>query len=177
METPVAFTLPVRPPTAVTVPAVKLPDASLETIADAVFAEVALEVTVKVAAPELLKVVEPDNPVPEVFSVRVFASDPEKEEAVTIPEAFTVVAWRNAAVETPEALKLPLTPTDAVTFPEKVERPVTRSAGNVAPPDPPKIYCETCCAVTFLLVPLAPESIMNKSVPATEAAHAPTSDH
>ena len=36
---------------AVIVPALKLPDASLETMVEAVFAFVALEVTVKVAAP------------------------------------------------------------------------------------------------------------------------------
>jgi len=70
---------------AVIVPAVKFPEASLATIADAVFAEVALEVTVNVAAPELLNVVEPVRPVPEVFKVSVFARFPPKDVAVNIP--------------------------------------------------------------------------------------------
>ena len=57
---------------AVIVPALKLPDASRATIAEAVFALVAFEVTVNVAAAEPLYVVDPDNPVPDTFSVRVF---------------------------------------------------------------------------------------------------------
>ena len=84
-------TLPVTLPVnaAVIVPALKLPDASLATTVETVFAEVALLVTVNVAAPELLNVVDPERPVPEVFSVRVFAKDPENDDAVTIPVAFT----------------------------------------------------------------------------------------
>jgi hypothetical protein len=55
-EDPVTLpvTLPVK--AAVIVPAVKLPDASRATIVDAVLAEVALDVTVKVAAPDWLAV-------------------------------------------------------------------------------------------------------------------------
>ena len=57
---------------AVMVPALKLPDASLATIAEAVFALVAFEVTVNVAAAEPLYVVDPLKPVPDVFRVSVF---------------------------------------------------------------------------------------------------------
>ena len=57
---------------AVIVPALKFPEASLATIVDTVFAEVALEVTVNVVAEPPLKVVEPERPVPDVFRVKVF---------------------------------------------------------------------------------------------------------
>jgi hypothetical protein len=117
VETPVEFTFPANPPTAVIVPALKLPDASLATIADAVLALVALLVTVKVAAPELLNVVDPERPVPETPIVRVFASDPENEEAVQTPVALSVVALRNAAVETPVAFMFPANPPTAVIVP------------------------------------------------------------
>ena len=70
---------------AVIVPAVKLPEASRATIADPVFAAVALEVTVNVAAAELLNVVDPDNPVPEVLRVNVFAKLPLNVVAVIVP--------------------------------------------------------------------------------------------
>ena len=58
---------------AVIVPALKLPEESRATIAEAVFALVALDVTVKVAlvAWFAVKVCEPDNPVPETASVKV----------------------------------------------------------------------------------------------------------
>jgi hypothetical protein len=58
---------------AVIVPALKFPDASRATIADAVFALVALDVTVNVAALDWLavKVCDPDNPVPDTFIVKV----------------------------------------------------------------------------------------------------------
>lgn len=58
---------------AVIVPAVKFPDASRATIVEAVFALVALEVTVNVAAEAWLavKVCEPDSPVPDTFIVNV----------------------------------------------------------------------------------------------------------
>jgi hypothetical protein len=116
VETPVALTLPVTLPVkaAVIVPALKFPDASLATIADAVLALVALLVTVKVAAPELLNVVEPDNPVPEVFRVNVFAKEPENDDAVQTPVALTVVALRNPTVETPVEFMLPDRPPLAV---------------------------------------------------------------
>ena len=45
----------------------------------------ALEVTVNVEAPELLNVVEPVKPVPDVFKVNVFAKLPLKVVAVTVP--------------------------------------------------------------------------------------------
>ena len=77
----VAFPLSV----AVIVPAEKLPDASRATIVEAVFALVALDVTVKVAAPAWLavKVCEPDKPVPDVFSVSVPLFTPAAVEATT----------------------------------------------------------------------------------------------
>jgi hypothetical protein len=58
---------------AVIVPAEKFPDASRATIVDAVLALVALEVTVKVEAPDWLavNVAEPDRPVPDTPIVKV----------------------------------------------------------------------------------------------------------
>jgi hypothetical protein len=79
---------------AVIVPALKLPEASRATIAEPVFAEVALDVTVNVAAPELLNVVEPERPVPDVFKVNVLAREPENDVAVIVP-----------ALKLPEALR------------------------------------------------------------------------
>lgn len=60
-------------PVNVPIPAEKLPDASLETIADAVFALVAFDVTVNVALLDefALKDADPDKPVPETASVSV----------------------------------------------------------------------------------------------------------
>ena len=68
----VAFPLKV----AVIVPALKLPEPSLATIVDAVFALVALEVTVNVCAELPLNVAEPDKPVPDTANVKAFATDP-----------------------------------------------------------------------------------------------------
>ena len=56
---------------AVIVPAEKLPEASRATIAEAVFALVALDVTVKVCADEPLNIAEPDKPVPDVARVKL----------------------------------------------------------------------------------------------------------
>lgn len=63
--------LPLR--AAVIVPALKLPEPSRATIAPAVFALVAFEVTVNVELPDWLavKVAEPDRPVPETARVNV----------------------------------------------------------------------------------------------------------
>jgi len=76
---------------AVMVPALKLPEPSLNTIVDSVLAEVAPVLTVNVAAPELLYVVEPLIPLPEVLSVSVLSSVPVTIPA-TIPEPVIVVA-------------------------------------------------------------------------------------
>jgi hypothetical protein len=154
VETPVALKFPANPPTAVIVPALKLPDASLATIADAVLALVAFDVTVKVAAPELLNVVEPDNPVPEVAKVRVFANDPENDDAVTIPVALTVVALRNPTVETPVEFTLPFIPPDTVRFPSVP----TLVRDELTTPDPSAVELRTevplisyCLPVTTLI--------------------------
>ena len=58
---------------AVIVPALKLPEPSRATIVDAVFALVALDVTVNVALVDWLavKVCDPDRPVPDTFMVSV----------------------------------------------------------------------------------------------------------
>ena len=58
---------------AVIVPALKLPEASRATMVEPVFAFVALDVTVKVAAEDWLavKVCDPDKPVPDTFMVNV----------------------------------------------------------------------------------------------------------
>jgi len=63
--------LPVKD--AVIVPAEKLPDPSLATIVEAVLADVALEVTVKVVFPDwfAVKLAEPESPVPDTESVSV----------------------------------------------------------------------------------------------------------
>jgi hypothetical protein len=61
---------------AVIVPALKFPEPSLATIVDAVFALVALEVTVNVCAELPLNVAEPDNPVPDTANVKEFATEP-----------------------------------------------------------------------------------------------------
>lgn len=55
------------------VPAEKLPEASRATIAEAVLADVALDVTVNVELPDWLavNVAEPDKPVPDTAIVRV----------------------------------------------------------------------------------------------------------
>lgn len=58
---------------AVIVPAMKLPEPSRATMAEAVLAEVALDVTVNVAAPVwfAVKVCDPDKPTPDTFIVNV----------------------------------------------------------------------------------------------------------
>jgi hypothetical protein len=61
---------------AVIVPALKLPDASRATMVLPVLAFVAFDVTVKVAAPDPLYVVDPDSPVPDVPKVNVFRLEP-----------------------------------------------------------------------------------------------------
>ena len=73
---------------AVMIPATNPPEPFRDTIALLVFALVALEVTVNVDAPELLNVVEPDNPVPDVLSVNVFCRLPLNVDAVIIPDEF-----------------------------------------------------------------------------------------
>ena len=69
---------------AVIVPALKLLDESRETIVPAPRELVALEVTVNVEAPELLNVVDPDNPVPEVLSVNKLLRLPANVDAVKV---------------------------------------------------------------------------------------------
>ena len=103
---------------AVIVPALKFPEASLATIVDTVFAEVALEVTVNVVAEPPLKVVEPERPVPEVARVKVFGVlavtvilvEPLKETPLIVLAVCNVVAVEalpvKAAVIVP-ALKFP----------------------------------------------------------------------
>ena len=59
---------------AVIVPAEKFPEASRATIAEAVLALVAFEVTVNVWAEDPLNVAEPDKPVPDVASVKLLLS-------------------------------------------------------------------------------------------------------
>jgi hypothetical protein len=81
---------------AVIVPALKFPDASLATIVDAVFAEVAFEVTVNVtlSLSFAVNVADPLSPVPDVASVRVpslAGSTAVVDTAVTSPFAFTVI--------------------------------------------------------------------------------------
>lgn len=61
---------------AVIVPALKLPDPSLDTNAPTVFALVALLVTVKVIAPDPLYIPEPDRPVPDTPIVRLLRFEP-----------------------------------------------------------------------------------------------------
>ena len=95
---------------AVIVPALKLPEASLATIVDTVLALVALEATVNVDAAELLNVVDPDNPVPEVARVKVFVKFPTKVVAVMIPDEFTLPTLKlpNVPTEVSDEVKIPL---------------------------------------------------------------------
>ena len=80
-----AFPVTLPDNVAVIVPAVKLPLVPLATIVPEVVPEdVALEVTVNVAAPELLYDVEPDNPVPEVLSVSKLLRVPTNVDAVIV---------------------------------------------------------------------------------------------
>jgi hypothetical protein len=86
---------------AVIVPAVKFPDASRATMVEAVFALVALDVTVNVELPDWLAVkeAEPDRPVPETAIVNV--------PLLTLAAVVAVVAFPlNAAVIVP-AVKFP----------------------------------------------------------------------
>ena len=71
---------------AVIVPAEKPPEASLETMVETVFALVALEVTVKVEAPDwfAVKVAEPERPTPETPIVRVPSPVPEVKATVPV---------------------------------------------------------------------------------------------
>lgn len=70
---------------AVIVPALKLPEASRATMVEAVFAFVALDVTVNVDAPDWLAVkeAEPDKPVPNTAIVNVPLFTPAAVEATT----------------------------------------------------------------------------------------------
>jgi len=70
---------------AVIVPAEKLPEASRATMVEAVFAFVAFEVTVNVAAPAWLavNVCDPDKPVPDTFIVNVPLFTPAAVDATT----------------------------------------------------------------------------------------------
>ena len=85
---------------AVIVPALKLPEASRATMVDAVFAFVALDVTVKVDAPDWLavNVAEPDNPVPDtpIVNVPLLMSDVSAIVPV-VPGIVTVVVPAIAA--------------------------------------------------------------------------------
>lgn len=93
---------------AVIVPALKLPEASLATIVEAVFAFVAFDVTVKVEAPEPLYVVEPDKPVPDVFIVKVLSVPPsvtpEIVEAANLDTAIAAEALMSALTIVPSAI-------------------------------------------------------------------------
>jgi hypothetical protein len=81
---------------AVIVPALKLPEASRATIAEAVFRLVALDVTVNVALPAWLavNVCEPDKPVPDTAIVSVPLFTPAAVEATTHEGAAAPLAWR-----------------------------------------------------------------------------------
>ena len=74
---------------AVIVPAEKLPEASRATMAEAVFADVALDVTVKVEVVAWLavNVAEPDKPVPDTAKVNVplFATGAVTQEGADVP--------------------------------------------------------------------------------------------
>ena len=74
-------------------------------------------------------------------------------------DTFAVEATRPAP---PEMLAPPL----PSIIPPNVPIPVTFTAANVAPLDPPKIFSDSLSKVTFLFVPLAPSSIMNRSASA-----------
>ena len=115
---------------AVIVPALKLPDASRATIAEAVFALVAFEVTVNVAAAEPLYVVDPLKPVPDTFIVRVFkllpSVIPEIVDAANLDTAIAADALMSPLTIVPSAIIVD------VTVPESpVVTTVPVVAGNV----------------------------------------------
>ena len=60
-------------------------------------------------------------------------------------------------------------------IPPNVPIPVTFTAANVAPPDPPKIASDIVSNVTFLFVPFAPSSTMNRSASASVVVAVPPS--
>lgn len=109
---------------AVIVPALKLPDASRATMVLAVFAFVAFEVTVKVAAPEPLYVVDPERPVPDVFIVRVAKVPPrvtpEMVDAASFDTAIAAEAFMSALTIVPSRIivlvTVPVSP-DVITVP------------------------------------------------------------
>ena len=86
---------------AVIVPAVKFPEASRATMVDAVFALVALDVTVNVELPDWLAVKEadPDKPVPETAMDNV--------PLLTLAAVVAVVALPDRAAVIVPAVKLP----------------------------------------------------------------------
>jgi hypothetical protein len=93
---------------AVIVPALKLPDESRATIVEPVFALVAFDVTVKVAVAEPLYVVDPDRPVPDVFSVKVLRLlpnvTPEIVDAASLETAIAAEALMSAFTIVPSAI-------------------------------------------------------------------------
>ena len=60
-------------------------------------------------------------------------------------------------------------------IPPNVPIPVTLTAANVAPLDPPKIDSDSFSNVTFLFVPPAPSSTMNRSASARVVVAVPPS--
>ena len=68
-----------------------------------------------------------------------------------------------------------LAPPFASSFPPNVPIPVTFTAANVAPLDPPKIDSDSFSNVTFLFVPFAPSSTMNRSASTSEVVAVPPS--
>jgi len=112
---------------AVIVPAVKLPEASLATIVDAVLAFVALDVTVNEDDPDwfAVKDAEPERPVPETANVRVpsFAGlTAVVVTPVTSPFAFTVMV--GIAPPEPKVPTLLLTVANVVALLTEVISPV-----------------------------------------------------
>ena len=151
---------------AVIVPALKLPEASLATMVLLVLLLVALEVTVNEDAPELLNVVDPDNPVPEVARVNVFAKFPLNVEAVIIPEELILVAL---AAPNTGVTRVGLVANTATPVPVSSVSAVARLAELKEPND-----------VVVLLDVIAPVKlgilVVEVAVPVTVPVIAPTND-
>lgn len=135
--------------------ALKLPEASLKTRVEAVLFAVAFEVTVKVTAPELLYVAEPDRPLPEVPSVRVLDNEPLSDVAVIVPTTWSF----EVGLLVPMPILPPYTPSEMVpfAFTSMLGRPETSLTENILPDARLSVILKSCPELPSKLnVPVVP---------------------
>ena len=149
---------------AVIVPALKLPEPSRATIVLIVLAEVALDVTVKVAAPDPLYVVDPERPVPEVFKVRVFKLFPrvipEIVDAASLDTDIEAEALISALTITPAAIEVAvplevISPVKLGIFVVVDAVPVKLPTKVVAVATPETLNCGVLTVVSVTFIPPA----------------------